>query len=59
VSSGECDGVTGAGRWPRGRAKRVVQFYNGRGTAEQWIKEGEHAVHTYETETSGCQIDTA
>jgi hypothetical protein len=27
-----------------GRAKRVVNFYNGRGTAEQWIKEGKHAV---------------
>ncbi len=27
-----------------GRAKRVVHFYNGRGTAEQWIKEGKHAV---------------
>ena len=25
-------------------AKRVVTFYNGRGTAEQWIKEGKHAV---------------
>jgi hypothetical protein len=22
----------------------VVAFYNGRGTAEQWIKEGKHAV---------------
>jgi hypothetical protein len=27
-----------------GRAKRVVHFYNGRGTAEQWIKEGKYAV---------------
>ncbi len=27
-----------------GRAKRVVHFYNGRGTAEQWIKEGKHAL---------------
>ncbi len=27
-----------------GQAKRVVDFYNGRGTAEQWIKEGKHAV---------------
>jgi len=26
------------------RSKRVVKFYNGRGTAEQWIKEGKHAV---------------
>ncbi len=25
-------------------ARRVVQFYNGRGTAEQWIKEGKNAV---------------
>jgi len=25
-------------------AKRVVRFYNQRGTAEQWIKEGKHAV---------------
>jgi hypothetical protein len=28
----------------RRSAKRVVAFYNGRGTAEQWIKEGKHAV---------------
>jgi len=27
-----------------GRAKSVVGFYNQRGTAEQWIKEGKHAV---------------
>jgi hypothetical protein len=26
------------------RSNRVVQFYNGRGTAEQWIKEGKNAV---------------
>ena len=26
------------------RSKRVVRFYNARGTAEQWIKEGKHAV---------------
>jgi hypothetical protein len=26
------------------RSKRVVRFYNGRGTAEQWIKEGKNAV---------------
>jgi hypothetical protein len=26
------------------RCKRVVRFYNGRGTAEQWIKEGKNAV---------------
>ena len=24
--------------------EEVVRFYNGRGTAEQWIKEGKHAV---------------
>jgi SAM-dependent methyltransferase len=28
-------------RWP---TKRVVRFYNRRGTAEQWIKEGKNAV---------------
>jgi len=27
-----------------GWSRKVVQFYNGRGTAEQWIKEGKHAV---------------
>ena len=27
--------------WP---SRRVVKFYNGRGTAEQWIKEGKNAV---------------
>ena len=26
------------------RAKNVVKFYNGRGTAEQWIKEGKNAI---------------
>jgi hypothetical protein len=26
------------------RCKRVVRFYNGRGTAEQWIKEGKNTV---------------
>ncbi len=26
------------------RAKNVVKFYNGCGTAEQWIKEGKNAV---------------
>ena len=26
------------------RSKRVVRFYNGRGTAEQWIKKGKNAV---------------
>jgi hypothetical protein len=25
-------------------AKKVVAFYNGRGTAEQWIKEGKHVI---------------
>jgi hypothetical protein len=24
--------------------RRVVDFYNGRGTAEQWIKEGKNAI---------------
>jgi hypothetical protein len=28
----------------KGRSKRVVRFYNRRGTAEQWIKEGKNAV---------------
>ena len=28
-----------------GGAKPVVDFYNRRGTVEQWIKEGKHAVH--------------
>jgi hypothetical protein len=28
----------------RQSARRVVKFYNGRGTAEQWIKEGKNAV---------------
>jgi hypothetical protein len=32
--------VTNMGGW----AKKVVKFYNGRGTAEQWIKEGKNAV---------------
>jgi hypothetical protein len=27
-----------------GGSKSVVDFYNGRGTAEQWIKEGKHAI---------------
>lgn len=27
------------------RAKAVVHFYNGRGTAEQWIKEGKYALN--------------
>ena len=26
-------------------AARVTKFYNGRGTAEQWIKEGKNAIH--------------
>ena len=25
--------------------KRVIKFYNGRGTAEQWIKEGKNALN--------------
>jgi hypothetical protein len=28
----------------KGQLKRVVRFFNLRGTAEQWIKEGKHAV---------------
>ena len=32
--------VTNMTRW----SKEVVHFYNGRGTAEQWIKEGKYAV---------------
>jgi hypothetical protein len=32
--------ATSLGRSP----KRVIKFYNGRGTAEQWIKEGKNAV---------------
>jgi Transposase DDE domain group 1 len=28
----------------KGRSRRVVRFYNRRGTAEQWIKEGKNAV---------------
>ncbi len=32
--------VTNMTRW----SKKVVKFYNGRGTAEQWIKEGKYAV---------------
>ena len=27
------------------KAEGVVHFYNGRGTAEQWIKEGKYALH--------------
>jgi len=27
------------------KAKGVVRFYNGRGTAEQWIKEGKYALN--------------
>ena len=26
-------------------AERISKFYNGRGTAEQWIKEGKLALH--------------
>jgi len=29
----------------RSRSKGVVKFYNKRGTAEQWIKEGKHAIN--------------
>ena len=37
----EAEGFEYAIRLP---AKRVVRFYNQRGTAEQWIKEGKNAV---------------
>ena len=33
--------VTNLGGW----AKKVTRFYNGRGTAEQWIKEGKLALN--------------
>ena len=33
--------VTNLGR----SQKRVIKFYNGRGTAEQWIKEGQNALN--------------
>jgi len=33
--------VTNMTGWPR----KVVKFYNGRGTAEQWIKEGKYALN--------------
>ncbi len=33
--------VTHRGQRP---AERVTRFYNGRGTAEQYIKEGKHAI---------------
>jgi Transposase DDE domain group 1 len=29
-------------RWP---SRAIVRFYNRRGTAEQWIKEGKQAAH--------------
>ena len=29
----------------RAKPQQVVRFYNGRGTAEQWIKEGKYALH--------------
>ncbi len=40
-SSGFRCGVVISRSW---RCKRVVRFYNQRGTAEQWIKEGKNAV---------------
>ena len=39
----------------RRSARRVVTFYNGRGTAEQWIKEGKNAVRW--TRLSCCRFD--
>ncbi len=45
------------------RSKRVVRFYNGRGTAEQWIKEGKNAVkwtklscHTFKDNQARLQL---
>ena len=31
--------------WERAANRAVVRFYNKRGTAEQWIKEGKQAAH--------------
>jgi hypothetical protein len=39
----------------RRSARRVVAFDNGRGTAEQWIKEGKNAVRW--TRLSCCRFD--
>lgn len=39
----------------RRSARRVVTFYNGRGTAEQWIKEGKNAVRW--TRLSCCRFE--
>ena len=46
-----------------GSATNVVKFYNGRGTAEQWIKEGKHAVrwtslscHSFDTNQVRLQL---
>ncbi len=45
------------------RCKNVVKFYNGRGTAEQWIKEGKNAVkwtklscHTFKDNQTRLQL---
>jgi len=45
------------------RSKNVVKFYNGRGTAEQWIKEGKNAVkwtklscHTFKDNQTRLQL---
>ena len=44
-------------------SKKVVKFYNGRGTAEQWIKEGKNAVkwtklscHTFKDNQTRLQL---
>ena len=39
----------------RRSARQVVKFYNGRGTAEQWIKEGKNAIRW--TRLSCCRFD--
>ena len=43
-------------RWP---SKRVVRFYNGRGTAEQWIKEGKYALNWTRLSCSGFDANQA
>jgi hypothetical protein len=40
-------------------AERVVAFYNGRGTAEQWIKEGKNAVRWTRLSCRSMQANAA
>ena len=40
-------------------AKRVVRFYNGRGTAEQWIKEGKYALNWTRLSCSSFEANQA